>query len=522
MSQLPVSEIDVLIVGAGPTGLVMAAEMARRGVSYRLVDIARSPTDLSKAIGIQARTLEIFDSLGIASEFTSRGVKGVAANIYDGRERIAHVSFAELDSRFPYLLFLPQSETERLLLAHLEHLGGQVERGVKLVGFTQDETGVTAALEHPNGDGESVRAAWLVGCDGAHSTVRHGLNLPFQGEEYPEGFQLADVKLDWDQPDNEFYIFIHAGWLLAVFPLPGGRSRLIADIPPEQAPVEAKPSLADCQALMNERCPFPATVSDPLWTANYRIHRRLVSRLRSGRAFLVGDAAHIHSPAGAQGMNTGIQDAFNLAWKLALATQGAAPESLLDSYHDERYPVEQDVLRGTDFLLRMASLRNPLARATRDKLAPLVTGLDIVQQRLSRTISELAVGYRRSPMVEDHGGSDGPHAGDRAPDPLFARLKDTRHTLRLLAGQSASPAEWDALTDIGGRVQAAYSFYVAVMPLETGENGEIAARYGVKSPCLYLIRPDGYIGFRSQVGDRERLFSYLARLFPGDGSSPQN
>ncbi len=316
-------DVDVLVVGAGPTGLTLAEELARFGVSYRIIDSGRGPTDLSKAIGVQARTLETLDIMGMADELVRRGNPARAFHIYDGDQHLLKLDFSELESRYPFLLIVPQSDTEQVLLAKLT-AGTNAERSTTLTAFTQGEAGVDATLQHDDGQTERVRARWLVGCDGAHSTVRRGLGLPFEGEEYEEGFMLADVHVEWNMPQDELYLFIHDGWLMAFFALPEGRYRLIADLPPAQAPPEQHPTLEDCQSIVDQRTPFPAKLSDPSWTAYYRIHRRIVPYLQEGRVFLAGDAAHIHSPAAAQGMNTGIQDAFNLGWKLALVSQGDA------------------------------------------------------------------------------------------------------------------------------------------------------------------------------------------------------
>jgi len=544
MSASTLDSDPILIVGGGPSGLVMAAELARRGVPCRIVDIARGATDKSKAIGIQARTLEVFENMGIAHEFTARGKKVAAVNFSHDDRRLAHVTLNEMDSPFPYVLMLPQSETERILIAHLESLGKRVEREVKLTGFTQTGNGVTAMLSHQDGRQEEARTPWIIGCDGAHSTVRHVLDLPFRGEEYAEGFQLADVRVDWPLKDDELHVYIHDGWLLAAFPLPEGRHRLIADVPPEQAPTDVSPSLEEWQTLMDGRCPVHATLSDPLWTANYRIHRRLVSKLREGRAFLVSDAAHIHSPVGAQGMNTGIQDAFNLAWKLALVTQGVADETLLDTYHAERYLVEQGVLIGTDLPLKVIGLHNPLAQAVRDKLLSLLAGLGVVQERARAAVTGLAVHYPVGAAVEEHPLHGGPQAGSRAPDGavhgedgketrLFEILSGPEHKLLLFAGAEGAGNGNHGLSALVPVVRERLGERVKVHHFsdgvprggagdETAEwrdgEGSLHQRYGAQHGGVYLIRPDGYIGFRSPLaGAAERLRGYLNRVFQSAG-----
>jgi 2-polyprenyl-6-methoxyphenol hydroxylase-like FAD-dependent oxidoreductase len=517
----------------------MAMELARRGIPYRIIDVSRSATDKSKAIGIQARTLELFDNVGITAELTAAGKKAIAANVYHDDSKLLRLTFAELESPYPYILMLPQNETEAILIDHIERLGGTVEREVKLKTFVEDSEGVTATLEHADGTTESVRTPWLIGCDGAHSTVRHLLNQPFLGEEFEEGFQLADVKILWLLKDDEIYIFVHGGWLLAAFPLPDGRHRLIADVPPELAPVGENPTLEDWQRLLDERLPVRATLSDPHWTANYRIHRRLVTKLKVGRAFLVGDSAHIHSPAGAQGMNTGIQDAFNLAWKLAAVVKGTAKESLLDSYHDERYPVEKSVLAATDLPLHVLGLTNPIAQAARDRFMPLLAGLEVVQQKVRGVISELAVQYSGSAIVEENALGGGPKAGERAPMGAYQDSDGSQHQLfDLLGGPAHKLLIFEPIkpesnqTELNSAITSAAMQYfgdqikIIIFPSAQEKNkdseaaghhdshGTLHERYAARRGAVYLIRPDGYIGFRCPLATAsEHLQPYLDRIF---------
>ena len=531
-------DTSVLIVGAGPSGLTMAVELARRGVACRVVDIARSATDKSKALGVQARTLEAFENMGVDS-LVERGNPCTAANLYHDRDQLVHIDFSELDTPFPFLLIVAQAETEHALITRLESLGVQVERETRFLGMEQDDRGATATLQRPDGTEETLRCAYVVGCDGAHSAVRHALGLPFAGEEYPEGFLLADVRVAWPRSPRELHAFIHDGRILGVIPLPDGYWRLIADVPPEEAPLGGEPSLELLRALVRERADPEAMVSDPIWTANYRLHRRIVSRMQQGRAFLVGDSAHIHNPVGGQGMNTGIQDAFNLGWKLALVLQGAADSTLLESYHAERYPVEQAVLTGTDLVLKVATLRQPIAQAARDRLASALTGLEPVRQRIRGAVSELAIRYPHSPIVENHFIGGGPVAGDRAPDAqlrtqagegtrLFLEMRGTGHHLLLFSGTEEQSSDLEALQRLALRVWEAYTDEIAThLLLAAGDplpgwsgsvlldpDGLGQARYGVQRPALFLIRPDRYIGYRALVREASRTFPrYLEKLF---------
>ncbi len=535
-------KIDVLVAGAGPTGLVIATELARRGVSFRIIDTERGPTDKSKAIGIQSRTMEVFYNMGLAAQFESRGLKMKAATLYDDGKKIMRVPFEELNNRFPFLLMIPQTDTEQILLSALDQYGAVVERETSLISFTQDENQVTAELQHHNGQVETVTAKWLVGCDGAHSTVRHHLNIPFEGSTYEDGFHLADVQVDWSLSRDEFHLMIHKGWLLAAFPLPGSpnRFRLLIDAPADQADRNKTPRLEEIQALVDERSHVKAVLSNPNWMANYRIHRRIVSHLRENRVFLAGDAAHIHSPAAAQGMNTGIQDVFNLAWKLALVANGHSPDSILDSYNAERYPVEKDVLQRTDVLLKMVQIKNPILMKIRDLVAQLVLGFHPVNKRLVNQISELAVEYHNSPIVRGVQSNTVLRAGQRFPDAIFIdrttgsvkrifeMLQDGKHLLLFFAGNNDAQK---TLLQITGTIKSYPAGQINICLVSVDKDQKIPdeiKRIPVLSPVadpgmdylfdndfwICLIRPDGYIGFSAGARHAaEKLDDYLPVIF---------
>jgi 2-polyprenyl-6-methoxyphenol hydroxylase-like FAD-dependent oxidoreductase len=412
------------------------------------------------------------------------------------------------------VLSLAQSETERILAGHLERLGGTVERGVALTEFTQDATGVTAMIKRGDGEIDAVRAGWLAGCDGAHSAVRHHLELPFEGKTYPIDVLLVDARVDGALSDDEVHVFITEAGLLGVFPMPGARKRVAIDISGIE---HGTASFEMCQKLVAERAPVAMTLSDPGWVSEFHLHARMVAHLQEGRVFLLGDAAHIHSPALAQGMNTGIQDAVNLAWKLGLVARGVADASLLGSYEAERRPVEQGVLQQTDLVTRLVTMEAPLVRTLRDALAPLLSSFDAVQQRARRTVSELAVHYRQSPIVEEHWQPQGPLAGDRVPDmPLTAwdgsretslleALRQGRHIL-LLALDDAVPATLRADFDALARQAQAHLGELVHVYRPSGAVGEW--------PALCVIRPDGYVGFRGSSAHVPELAAFLDRMFP--------
>ena len=525
-------DLGVLVVGAGPVGLTMACEAARHGLPCRIIDDGGEPTTESRALGVQARTLEVFEGVGVVDEVLARARKVRGVQVFAEKDRLLHVSFDldGMETHYPYLLILPQSETERILLGRLREHGVEVEWKTAMKGFTQDGSGVSATIAGPDGAMSDVRARWLVGTDGAKSLTRKTLGLEFAGKEYEEVFLLADVRLEWDRPDDEFTIVLTPQGPIVAFPMPeAGRWRLIDGSGQSADDAEPGRVVAWFQRLLREHGRPEAVVSDPTWTSAFRLHRRVVDRFRSGRCFVAGDAAHIHSPAGGQGMNTGIQDAYNLAWKLALVDRGASPDSLLDSYTPERRPTALGVLGETDAMTRMVTLRNPIARSARNHLASVLGQFDFFSRQVSRNLSELGVAYRESPIVaEDRPGAilapaealafrRGPRPGDRVPDvPLEApgpdrlhrALLGTRHVL-LLFGE-VDPAVLDLAGRHAGEITTCRVGGEGTIP---DPDGHLAHRFGVRSAALYLIRPDGYVAYRAEPADAGGLAAYLGRIF---------
>jgi 2-polyprenyl-6-methoxyphenol hydroxylase-like FAD-dependent oxidoreductase len=512
----------VLIVGAGPTGLVAAHALARDGVNCRLISKDPHRAMQSRAIAIHPRTVETFELMGLADDFLAAGQRITGVNTYGDGGRIAHVSFASLDTRYPFVLGVPQDETERILEEQVGKLGLAVERNTELVGLTANGSGVAAQLQK-DGRSEEVEADWVLGCDGARSAVREKLAISFEGSTYPEHFVLADVKVEGDLDHNEAAVWLPADGATAFFPLPEERWRLIVANSP--ADWQGEPSLAQCQGLIEQRGLGHLRLADPRWTAVFRIHRREAGHFRQGRAFLLGDAAHIHSPVGGQGMNMGMQDAFNLAWKLGLVIGHGGNPALLDSYEPERRPIDEAVLRQTDRATRLVSLHGTVTRFVRDHLMALATRLPVVVEKLGEAISGIAFDYRHSPIVEDHAvGGPGPHAGDRAPDALvddrehggptrlYTLLAKHRHMLLLVGEEAASPPALPELTQRPVAVRRVTGAGGSGGDL-IDANGEVARHYG-STGTAYLIRPDGYVGFRCALSDAPRyLPGHLAKLF---------
>jgi 2-polyprenyl-6-methoxyphenol hydroxylase-like FAD-dependent oxidoreductase len=540
---------EAIVVGAGPVGLSLASELSRYNVSCRIIDKADHRSITSKALAIWPRSLEIFENMGIADEVLAKGNKCLGANMMADGARVAHISFDGLDSPYPFAIILPQSETEAILAKHLNSLGVNVEWQTQLQALEQGASGVTTHLLHSDGSKETFKTRWLIGCDGAHSTVRHLLQLPFEGSPYPETFILADTLVDWHYPEDELYIFLHPDGIVAFFPMGNKRFRIIADIPtinPDENP--ADPTMDEVQALIKSRGLKDAVIHNPIWLASFRIHHRKVSHYRQGNVFIAGDAAHIHSPAGGQGMNTGIQDAYNLAWKMGLVNAQQANNSLLNSYNEEREPVAKNVLTLTDRMTKVGLLRHPLAQKLRNHLLPIISSMNIFQNYIANTMAEVAINYRNSSAVEQHWGGiipgfnqAGPQAGDRAMDlqltaslsnqpmRIFEIIRGTKHILLLSSGNNSSAEIGSDLLGIWSAIDQHYQQLISsylIIPKDQqskallgkeailiDDDGEFATLYGAASPCLYLIRPDGYIGFRAMPPILSQLENYLARIY---------
>ena len=398
---------QVLIVGAGPTGLTAALELSRQGIPVRIIDKQAEPAATSRAIGVQARTLELLELRGLSRELVRLGNRALGACIYGGGKRIFRLDLTRIDSHYNFILLVSQAETERVLREAIQTQGVTIERGVELVGLAQDPLShdaspVKAVLRHADGRLEQAQAAWLISAEGAHSIVRNTLDLPFEGKTFDDRYALGDLHLDGDLAENDLHIFSSEHGVLAIFPLGPRHFRVIASHPIGEPSKGTPPSIEELQQIYDSRSHIPARLSDMIWSSWFRINSRMVSRLRVGRLLLGGDSAHIHSPAGGQGMNTGIQDMINLAWKLAMVLKGHAPEALLDTYEQDRLPVMRDVLTKTEGLTDLVDSENPVVRGLLNHIGPWIGGAAIVQEKgaadepdLARLSREHALGRAR-------------------------------------------------------------------------------------------------------------------------------
>jgi len=484
----------VLIVGAGPVGLTMAVELARYGVPVRVVDKAAQRTDKSKALVLWSRTLELLDRAGCSAALVAAGHQVTGANIIAGDRTIGHIGLSGVASPYPFALMLPQSETERLLEEHLAQLGTAVERRVETIGFTQTQTGVTTILRQPDGAEETVDTDWLIGCDGAHSMVRHGLGLSFEGDTLQSDWILADIHISgFEVPDTEMAIYWNPDGVLATFPISPGRYRVIADIGVAKGAHPSDPTLAEVQAVVDRRGPGGLKLSDPIWLSAFRINERKVKDYRSGRVFVAGDAAHVHSPAGGQGMNTGMQDAVNLAWKLALASRSTqVPEPLLASYSAERSAVGEQILKQAGRLTAIGVMHNHTAQMLRNFAGGLLLGLSPVRRAMADALTEITIGYPHSPLNGAQ-AVGGPAPGERVPP---------------LAGQSPVGAGDRPRFALFAAPGAATDRLIA----EHAGLLEAAPRPPLAPGGVWLVRPDGYVAASAKEGDEESLGKYLDGL----------
>jgi 2-polyprenyl-6-methoxyphenol hydroxylase-like FAD-dependent oxidoreductase len=527
------SELEVLVVGAGPTGLTLATELIARGVRCRVVDKALAPSPYSRALVVQPRTLELFARSDLAERLIPRGEQALRVDLFVAQRKVRSLEVGDIgvdDTPFPFPLFVSQAETERVLAERLSALGGNVERGVCLERFVQDETGVAATLRHADGREEKVRARYLVGADGAHSAVRKGAGLSFEGDRYPHDFLLADVTLD-DVPHDRLSFYLTPTGPCVLFPLHGAalfRVISIRDTGRSAQGDGGEPTREELVAVLARATGRTLAVGEPTWLTRFRLHHRGVDRYRVGRVFVAGDAAHIHSPAGGQGMNTGIQDAYNLGWKLALVLAGHAPDSLLESYHAERFPVGQRLLRFTDRLFTLGTTRNPVIRVLRTALVPTLASWVLGDRgrraRAFRFVSQLAIRYTLPDGRWGEQPTRGPAPGARAPDATVRAANGTESTLfaqmargpwftLLVFGAEGREAEVRALcARYGELVRPVFVRAQAMGGQDEVQDalGQARARYGVAGDGYALVRPDGHLAFRAAGEALAPLERYLA------------
>ena len=527
----------VLIVGAGPTGMTAAIELSRFGIPVRLVEKTAEPATTSRAVGVQARTLELFEQRGMAGKMLAAGNKAPGASIHGGGKRIFRLTYSHIDSNYGFTLFISQAETERVLREQLAAQNVPIERSVEMIAFAQAESHgssgrpgtVSATLRHGDGSLEELEASYMISAEGAHSKVRKTLGLDFQGKALEENYALGDFYVDSELAQTDMQIFSSEYGFMGMFPMGDHRWRVIASNPLSEPSKDTKPELDELQKIYDMRAEIPAKFRDLQWSSWFHINSRMTERLQDEQTFLGGDSAHIHSPAGAQGMNTGIQDSINLGWKLAMVMQGKAKNHLLDTYGEDRLPVIHSVLEGTEGLTRLIGSENSTVRAAVSHIAPLIVGTEFVQTKSTTTLSQIGLNYRESSLSETHEHYGSMRAGDRIPD-LDVTLLNQPHS----AKQAPKPAKLFGLIDpskfmllyvnISDPVALHNEVQKTLAPWQDVINGyQIGApdpassqykhftdNFGSK-PSLVLVRPDSYIGFMAGEDSLPKLVAYLQK-----------
>ena len=501
------SNADVLIAGAGPTGLTTAIELARRNVNVRIIERRTQPSTRSKALVVHARTLEFMDILGIADEMVSRGYTSPGIDFSSNSEKPLRASMYGLDTRFPFILVLPQAETEAILERRLNDLGVEVERGNTLTNFEEIDDGIHSTIEPIEGDSFKIQSRYLVGADGSKSVVRKTLGLPFEGSSYDWTAFLGDVWLSGHHAEGGTEQYSSDRGLAFIVPFDDGSHRIVTIDRNYQEDRDTRElKIEELQESISAILGKQVQLSDPKWLTRWGASLRQAPKYRVGRVLLGGDAVHTHSPAGGQGLNTGIQDAFNLGWKLALAVEGTAPESILDTYNKERHAIGAKVLRTSDLLLKSLLIRQPILRTLRTLLFQLLIPLASVQRNLAFNLSGLGIGYETG---------EGELAGKRIPDMelmnaehepvrLYNLLDFPGYTMLLFIDPNEARQQRDKIdrlceyADDRLRVQIVlnnglpelHDFNANTL---VDYRGDLETKLGAKTNRAILIRPDGYV-----------------------------
>jgi 2-polyprenyl-6-methoxyphenol hydroxylase-like FAD-dependent oxidoreductase len=514
-------DADVIVVGAGPVGLVAAFELARRGVRVRVIDKLDKPTDESRAIAVHARSLDMFDRMGVLDDLIATGVKAKGMNMFAGHKLMFRAPLDSVDSPFAFTLVTAQTETERILTEHLTTLGVTVDRGLALTTLDQDGDSVHLSLQRSDGTTEQVHTSWVIGTDGGHSTVRHLVGTKLHGSFKGERFILGDVEVEPHFDNTNMYTYFSPDGPVVTLPMRGGRVRFLAQIHDATGtPLNLNPPLAQLQTIVDERI-GGVTITTSHWLSCFEIHHGQVPEYRWGQVFLAGDAAHIHSPAGGQGMNTGMQDAFNLCWKLAMVINGEGGEALLDSYDDERRPVGKRVIDFTGLLTNAATLKG-VARMARDAVVRAAGHIPPAVRVMASNIEETNIAYKDSPAVlASHprhtkvaAGRHVPHIADSDLQKQIGAasgVANTDHTILTITGGKPAPAAGPA-----GRMQVLITSdetpvggYDAVL---ADPDGLVAKRYGLRDGGRVVVRPDGYIGAVTELDDQTGVADYFAQI----------
>ena len=506
---------DVLIVGAGPTGLALATQLARYNVDFVLVDKKETTTPHSKAIGVQARTLEIYDQIGLAEELVSRGWIANKVRLVENGEIRGQIDLNEFGkgmSSFPFLLIVEQGKHESMLYGHLRSNGRDVTWNTELVKFWQSSEGVVADVKNLSGEYSAIEAKYLVGCDGAHSLVRHTLGIDFGGSTFERIFYVADVEIDWEFEHDALHVNLGENTLTAFFPMIGDkRWRLVGTFPEGEKADEGDISFDEIEQQVTADTKLKFDITSLNWFSSYKVHSRHVSKFSEGRCFLAGDSAHIHTPAGAQGMNTGIQDGYNLAWKLASVLKNSADAKLLDTYNEERLPNAHRLLKTTDRMFALAASEEPVTTFFRLHIFPHIANfalnIDAVKRFIFPLISQIGINYRGSSLSVGEGFKI--KAGDRMPyfeidgKGIYDDLTEPAfHLVIFHDGKSAVRPVPELTKEWTNKIDThTYSLFP-----------HISETFGASESFYLILRPDNYIGRISNDFSPEAIEFYFSTI----------
>jgi 2-polyprenyl-6-methoxyphenol hydroxylase-like FAD-dependent oxidoreductase len=507
MTSVSVRPAEVLIVGAGPTGLVLALWLKRLGIDVRIIDKTAEPGTTSRALAVHARTLELYRQVGLADELVEGGLKFAAVNVWVRGKLAGRAAFGDIGqglSPFPYILIYPQDQHEKLLIEHLRRVGVDVERLTELLDFEERSDHVIARLERSGGAQAKCKVAYLAGCDGARSRVRDVLALGYPGGTYERVFYVADVELHGGLADHELHVALDDADFLAVFPMKGENvARIIGTVRLESEEHHEKLTWNDVSTSAIER--LQVKVDRVNWFSTYRVHHRVADQFRRGRAFLVGDAAHIHSPVGGQGMNTGIGDAVNLAWKLAAVIRRRAADGVLRSYETERIAFAKRLVATTDRVFTFATRDGFIARRVRldavPRIVPALMNRTAVRRFAFRTVSQTLLDYRRGELSEGKAGSV--RGGDRLP---WVRQKNGSGADNF---EPLTSLDWQlhVYGEVSPELATTCSHLGLTLHSFPWSGG--AEEAGLEQDAAYLVRPDGYVGLADAGARPETLTRYL-------------
>lgn len=496
---------DVLIIGAGPTGLAVACQLVRFGVDHILIDEKEATTPFSKAIGVQARTLEIYEQIGLSHELVENGLKVNGVQLVEAgkvRGKIDLADFGKGLSPYPFLLITEQGIHENILYEYLRSKKKEVIWNTRLESFIQDEHRVLSKINKASGEIETIESKYLIGCDGAHSIVRHGLNIDFGGSTFERLFYVADVEIDWEFSHDRLTVNLGENTLTAFFPMLGEkRWRIVGTFPEDSDKKEGEILYEEIERQIKEDTNLELDITQVNWFSVYRVHSRSVDRFFDGRCFLAGDSAHIHTPAGAQGMNTGIQDGYNLAWKLAAVLNDGADAKLLETYNEERLPNAKRLINTTDRLFDLAAGEEWYLTFFRMHILPrvahFITDIDGFRKFIFPLISQIGISYSESELSETSGNFK-VRSGDRMPwfeidgVSIYDRLREPKFHVIYFSNEQMTNVE------ISGADVHSIELSISIKEI-----------FGTDEPFTVVLRPDNYIGYIGEGTEPDSAIDYI-------------